>query len=245
MQKIAITIDTERDHGKKSYNDLRNKLPKLAEMLKREKVKATFFATCDCLKQAPNIFWKLNKEGHEIALHGYLHERWDILDMDKKDELITKAIEVYKEVMAEKPSGFRAPQFSADFGTVETLESKGFLYDSSIVQFPLSQMVFFPSRFKLYFEQCFFRLVRWMRKMKIKEIPVSSFGLPISMYMLKRLPGWLFKTLKWLSSIMRRDRLVVFLSHSYEFDEKGINRLRRFLREHRDAKFVTMMEIAR
>jgi hypothetical protein len=250
MRKIAFTIDSEKDFKKDSYNDIKTKLPKLAKVLKKRGIKATFFATSDCLKKYPGIFKKLEKGGHEIALHGHLHERWDVLPLKEKEEKLNKAIAVYKKVFGKNPLGFRAPQFSADFELVKLLNKKGFVYDSSIVQFPLTQTIFFPSRLLLYLKQCFIRWEIRHNKMKIWEIMVSSFGLAVSAFTLRKLPRWLFSAIHELSYVFRgsgwkRKRWIVFLSHSYEFDNAGLRRIESYFDKNKTAQFVRMEELVR
>jgi peptidoglycan/xylan/chitin deacetylase (PgdA/CDA1 family) len=226
--KICVTVDAEKDPDG-TYAGLVNGLPKLLAILDKKMAKATFFVTSNCLKTHPGIFRELKRKGHEIALHGFMHERWDVLSVCEKEERLDKAIEIYKKILKEDPKGFRAPQFSADFNLIRLLEERGFTYDSSIVQFPLSQAIFFPSRFPLYLEQCKFMEKIKKQKMKIKEIPVSSFILPISAFSLRKLPFPAFSALARLSSFLRKDNTVVFLSHSYEFNDKNIKKLEKFL----------------
>ena len=245
MRNIAFTVDVEKDYNSDSYEDLRKNLPKLAALLKRRKIKATFFVTSDCLEKDPALFRKLHKEGHEIALHGYMHERWDTMNLHTKRETLNKAIAVYKKVFNEMPLGFRAPQFSADFELIRVLEENGFLYDSSIVQFPLTQTIFFPSRLFLYIEQLFIKSRIRHNKMKIWEIFVSSFGLPISAFTLRRLPKWLFITLHEAAFAKRGKSWTVFLSHSYELDKAGLKRIENYLDWYKNANFVRMRDIIR
>lgn len=247
MKKIAFTIDTEKDFNRDSYTNLKN-LGRLAKILRKRKIKATFFVTSDCLQKAPALFKGLERAGHEIALHGYLHERWDILSLKEKEEKLDKAISIYKKIFRKNPRGFRAPQFSADFELIKLLNKKGFKYDSSLVQFPLTQAIFFPSRFGLYFRQGFIRFRIRSSKMKIWEIMVSSFGLPISAFTMRKLPRWLFLILHELSYIFRgkgwkRKRWVIFMCHSYELDNKGIKRIEGYFKKYQNARFVKMEEL--
>lgn len=244
MRKIAFTIDVEKDFGGESYENLKNDVPKLAKMLGKRGIKATFFVTCDCLEKFPGLFRKLKKEGHEIALHGYMHERWDILSGKEREEKLNAAMKCFKRVFGENPIGFRAPQFSADFELVKLLDRKKFLYDSSVVQFPLSQVIFFPSRIGLYLKQMFLRSKIRHNHLKIWEIYVSSFGLPISAFSLRKLPKWIFFAMHELAFIHRIKKWVVFLSHSYEFNGAGLKRIERYFDSYKNAKFVTMSELA-
>jgi len=242
MRKIAFTVDVEKDFHKESYANLKN-LSKLSKTLKARNIKATFFATSDCLEKYPGIFKKLRKEGHEVALHGYLHERWDVLSLEEREERLHKAIAVYRGVFNENPKGFRAPQFSADFELVKLLNKMHFAYDSSLVQFPLFQAIFFPSRLGLYLRQCFIRPNIRGSKMRIWEIFVSSFVLPTSAFSLRKLPRWLFWILHEFAYLYRKKNWVIFLSHSYEFDKAGLERIESYLEKYKNASFVRMEDL--
>ena len=169
--------------------------------------------------------------GHEIALHGYKHERWDTLDIKEARHRLWLASKIYYKAIKKEPRGFRAPQFSATFGLLHLLEDMKFTYDSSTVQFPLTQAVFFPSRIWLYIKQHFF----WMN-MGIKRWPVSTFGLPMSMFTLKRFPS-LFS----LACMLKRR--LVYLTHSYELDEKGLEKLEGFIQKYRSEKFIKLEDL--
>lgn len=240
MRKICFTIDVERDGGKKSYLGVTRDLKAFAKFCEGKGMRTTMYVTSDCLERYPKLFKEFAKQGHEIALHGHLHERWDILGLKEKEERLGKAIRVYRKVFKGEPKGFRAPQFSADFELVKLLEKRGFDYDSSIVQCPVSQAIFFPSRFSLYARQCLFRMK--LRKSKIDEIPVSSFGLPISIFALGKLPFWIFKIIFSLSSWMRKDKTIVMLSHSYELNGERLAKLKKFFGSNENDVFITMEE---
>ena len=226
--KQLLTIDTEKDFNKSSYENIK-RLPGIVKTFEKSRIKIILFVTCDCLQKFPSLFRKLAKK-HEIALHGYMHERWDILSRQEKENKLEKAVKIYKKIIGKNPKGFRAPQFSADFELLELLEKKGFEYDSSIVQCPISQAIFFPSRFFLYLNQCSFKKKLEAKKMKLKEIPVLSFILPISAFSLRKLPGWLFNIFAKLSLIFRKDKILVFLIHSYEFNQTHLRKLNNFFK---------------
>lgn len=227
--KVFVTIDVEPAPGKKDYSGIKKGLARLIGILKKNKLKAIFFVTSDYLEKYAGMFRNLRKKGYEIALHGFEHERWDILSKTEKKAILERAIKTYKKILGKRPKGFRAPQFSADFELLELLEKKGFVYDSSIVQCPISQAIFFPSRLFLYLKQCKFQEKIKRKKMKIKEIPVSSFILPISMFSLKILPLFIFIFLSRLSLVFKKHKQLVILAHSYELNDRNFKKLEKFL----------------
>lgn len=72
--------------------------------------------------------------GHELAVHGYDHRRWqDRLDrMDERAvrEEIGRAVSVYREVTGRAPRGFGAPGWQASAASLRGLDEMGFAYAS-------------------------------------------------------------------------------------------------------------------
>jgi len=215
---IALTVDVEE-----KYLD---ELPKLIAILDKRNIKATFFVPAVELAANKKFFLNLQNKGHEIALHGYLHERWDTMNSDKKYESLNTAIAWYKQIFKVKPRGWRTPQFSIDNELAELLDREDFKYDSSLMKQHVFQSIFFPSRLFLYLKQMFL-------KFEIKEIPVSSCILPTSLFTLKRVP-FLF----YLSCSLRNK--IVILTHSYELDDERLKLLENVLNKYKDANFVKM-----
>ena len=240
---ITITIDTEPDYKTGKYVSTLDGLEACEILFDKCNIKPTLFVTCDCIEKFPQIFQRLKRKGWEISLHGYRHLRFDEMSKEEKENQLDKALSCFKKYLGIKPKGLRAPQFSSEFELLEVLEKKGFKYDSSIVQFPLSQTLFFRSKAKLYLNQMFFKSKLKKKSIKLKEIPVSSFILPISMFTLTKIPFLIFKLLTYLSYISRKDRTIIFLSHSYELTSKNLAKLEKFILNYKNASFVRMQDL--
>jgi len=203
----------------------------ILNLLDKYGYKAIFFVPAKILESNPKIFLSIRNRGHEIGLHGFEHERFDTLTKKQKQYLLKKSVKIYKKIFKVNPRYFRAPQFSSDIELLNLLENFGFKYDSSTVQFPISQMIFFPSKIPLYIKQHKFNSYLKKQNMSLREVPVSSCILPISLFSLRILPLFIFKILVKLSSISRKDKKIVFLAHSYEFkNQKAINKFESFLK---------------
>src|SRR3989344_4687321 len=140
--RVSITIDVEKDLHSESYNGLEEGIPRLLTILNKHNIKATFFVPAKLIENFPYYFTNLDKQGHEIALHGYEHERFDDLALSEKRRLIKESVKIYKNLFGKFPRGFRAPQHSIDEKTVEILKQEGFLYDSSETPLNLLQLLF-------------------------------------------------------------------------------------------------------
>lgn len=105
-----------------TFDDGPNKLvtPKVLEILKEEKVKATFFVIGKNVEEHPEIVKKEYEEGHYIGNHGYSHNNYElyksegsfIKELKKTDEAIGKAIgeEDYCSHIFRFPNGYMSLQ---------------------------------------------------------------------------------------------------------------------------------------
>src|SRR3989338_3950826 len=243
--KFCFTIDTEKDYKTGSYESIVSGFRKLQPILAKHHIRPTLFVTCDCIEKYPKLFNEFKKRGWEISLHGYRHLRFDEMNKKQKEENLNKAIKCFKKYLKTSPIGLRAPQFSSDYELILLANKKGFSYDSSIVQFPPSQFIFFRSKLPLFLKQMKFKSLIKKNNLKIKEIPSSSFILPISVFSLRKLPFFIFRILARLSIMIRKDSSLVFLSHSYEFNDKVIAKIDKFLNLYKDSFFITMSELSK
>ncbi len=212
--KILLTIDIETTR----------EIPEMIGILKKKKIETIFFVPAQLLKSKPHLK-KLTKYG-KIGLHGYQHERFDLLNYEKKENLIKNSIRIYKKIFNREPEYFRAPQFSADFELLKILEKSDFKKDFSTTEFPFFQIIFFPSRFLTYLKQVKFSERIKNQNMKIKEVPISSFIFPFSMFFLNLLPLPVFLMIAKLCSNFKKE--IVFLAHSYEFSNEKL--LKKFIK---------------
>lgn len=222
---ISLTIDVEEDLHTGGIKSLKFGLPRLFQVLDKYSIKATLFVPALLIKKYPKIFKAIKKNGHEIALHGYEHERFDDLSYAEKDLRIKKAVQIYKIAFSKPPSGFRAPQLSIDKDTLELLCKYGFTYDSSYSPFNFPQLIFFPRRFKLWLNG-FFKPLRISKiETNFYEVPISSFFIPFTSMYLRILNPFFLKLYLKLLTLTNRD--IVFFAHSWDFIELKDSRIDR------------------
>src|ERR1700761_7887769 len=108
--------------------------PRLLEILERHKVPATFFVTGVDSLIHPDLVPSLLKSGrNEIGIHGWIHEYPPGLDSEAEEErLLDKAIARISELTGKKPVGYRAPSWAFSPWTMDLIQKKGFVYDSSL-----------------------------------------------------------------------------------------------------------------
>jgi len=215
--KIAISFDVEPDIHTGSYKGIYEGIPRAKNLLDKHGIKGTFFTTCDCIERYPEIFQTLKNEGHEIALHGYLHERFDDLSFKDKEGRIEKSLTCFWQHLKERPRGFRSPQHSVDKQTIALLDKYGFKYDSSLTPLNALQILFFPKRLKSNFVN-FFSNPRKHRIMgDLIEIPTSSLLIPCVSLVFRVLPR--FMTAAYLRVLGALNKEIVFYAHSWDFIE--------------------------
>jgi polysaccharide deacetylase family protein (PEP-CTERM system associated) len=101
-------------------------------------VKATFFVLGWIAERYPDLIRRIQKEGHEIACHGYSHR---LIYTQSKDEFrndIRNAKAILEDIIGTEVIGYRAPSYSITDKSkwaFEVLLEEGFKYYSSI--FPI------------------------------------------------------------------------------------------------------------
>tara|TARA_Y100000310_G_scaffold332142_1_gene407154 strand:- start:377 stop:1132 length:756 start_codon:yes stop_codon:yes gene_type:complete len=217
--KISLSFDIEPDIHTGKFIGITEGLSKIIKILDKYNIKSTFFVTCDVLNKFPEIFQDLKKQGHEIALHGFYHTRFDSLSQKQKELQIQKSILCFQKYLHITPKGFRAPQHSIDKETLDLLEKYDFKYDSSLTPFNLLQILFFPTKIK-HWKYFFYKLKKHKIRKNIYELPISSFFLPFVSLSFRALNSFFFKVYFSLLKIFNKE--LIFYAHSWDFiDSKG------------------------
>ncbi|WP_351236416.1 polysaccharide deacetylase family protein [Streptomyces sp. NPDC002133] len=89
--------------------------PELLDILKKEKVHATFFLLGkDHVLKHPETVRRLAAEGHEVANHTWTHQRLDTLDKEAIHDELARTQDAIAEITGEKPTLMRPPQGRTD-----------------------------------------------------------------------------------------------------------------------------------
>lgn len=109
-------------------------LPRVVDLMDREQVPATFFFPAWSLKLAPEQAQVIQASGvHEIAVHGWIHERNTALDGATEERLLRQAVDALVEITGTTPVGYRAPSWNFSANTLDIVRRMGFLYESSLM----------------------------------------------------------------------------------------------------------------
>ncbi|HLJ59140.1 MAG TPA: polysaccharide deacetylase [bacterium] len=106
---------------------------RILQLLKRYEIASTWFIPGHTLDTYPEMCARVHAEGHEIANHGYLHERPTAVSAEQEEAALVKGSDAIRRVTGASPSGYRSPGWDLSPHTIDLLIRHGFLYDSSMM----------------------------------------------------------------------------------------------------------------
>jgi peptidoglycan/xylan/chitin deacetylase (PgdA/CDA1 family) len=106
-------------------------LPRILALLARHGIPATFFVPGYTAELHPDAVTDILAAGHEIAHHGYLHLRNDLVSAAEQRTEIERGLAALAAAGAPPPSGYRSPAWEMTPETLSLLVEHGFQYDSS------------------------------------------------------------------------------------------------------------------
>ena len=107
-------------------------LPKLLSLLDGCALRGTFFVEGWNGEQHPRAVAEIAARGHELGMHGWLHETWHALDAVTEVELAQRATDALEAAAGVRPRGFRAPGGRRSVATEGILQRLGYRYDASL-----------------------------------------------------------------------------------------------------------------
>lgn len=144
----ALTIDVEdyfqvsafAPHIARSSWDSREcrverNMARILDMLAANNTKATFFTLGWIAERYPQVVRRIVADGHELASHGYGHERASDLTEAAFLDDITRSKAILEDLGGVSVQGYRAPSFSigaANLWAFDCLLKAGYRYSSSI-----------------------------------------------------------------------------------------------------------------
>ncbi len=112
----------------------------LLELLARHDARGTFFVLGWVARRHPGLVREIAAAGHEIASHGWAHERVTTLAPDAFRTSVRRAKATLEDLTGAQVLGYRAPSFSIVPGrewALDVLVEEGHRYDSSL--FPVAR----------------------------------------------------------------------------------------------------------
>jgi len=107
----------------------------ILEMLSAHHTHATFFTLGWIAERYPQLVRQIVDNGHELASHGYGHQRASEQSPEAFFNDIDSAKKLLEDLSGQRILGYRAPSFSIGKGNLwayDTLQEAGYVYSSSI-----------------------------------------------------------------------------------------------------------------
>lgn len=107
-------------------------VPRIVEIWRHFGIRQTMFVPGWCIETYPAAIDLLLRDGHELAHHGWLHERPNQLSREDEELVLRKGVEIIERVSGRKPAGYRCPSGAFSEHTLDLLIDNGFRYDASL-----------------------------------------------------------------------------------------------------------------
>ena len=145
--RVAVALSFDSDHetiplrdgetrpGKLAQGEYGSRVaaPKILAMLAEYGVRASFFMPAVSALLHPEEVESYAAGGHEVAVHGWIHERNMLLDRADELDLTARAIDVLEKLSGTRPVGIRTPSWDFSDNTLAIIEQLGLRYDSSLM----------------------------------------------------------------------------------------------------------------
>jgi peptidoglycan-N-acetylglucosamine deacetylase len=102
-------------------------------LLERESLPATWYVPGHTAHTYPDECRRIADGGHELALHGYLHEPVSMLGPEQERVVLERSREALHAITGSYPVGNRTPTWDFTESTAELLIAAGVEYDSSLM----------------------------------------------------------------------------------------------------------------
>ena len=144
--RCAVALSFDSDHetnelrdggesiGRLSWGQYGNRrgVPRILETLKAADVPATFFVPAVAALLHPDEQKRVIAEGHEIGLHGWIHEVNTKVPPEKERELHLRAADTLEKITGVRAVGMRTPSWDFSDVTLEIERELGLIYDCTM-----------------------------------------------------------------------------------------------------------------
>jgi peptidoglycan/xylan/chitin deacetylase (PgdA/CDA1 family) len=145
--RCAVALSFDSDHETNELRDGGNSIgrlswgqygtrvgvPRILETLKRANIPATFFVPAVTALLHSDEQRHVIAEGHEIGLHGWIHELNTALPEANERDLHFRAADTLEKITGIRPVGMRTPSWDFSPATLKIQRELGLLYDSSLM----------------------------------------------------------------------------------------------------------------
>jgi polysaccharide deacetylase family protein (PEP-CTERM system associated) len=130
FERVIAKADWDGLDSRVAYNT-----GKVLDLFGETGVKATFFTLGWVAERNPALIRRIAEEGHEVASHGWDHDRVFTMTADAFRADLKRARIALEDASGQRVTGYRAPSFSIDQRTPwahQVLAEEGYAYSSSV-----------------------------------------------------------------------------------------------------------------
>jgi peptidoglycan/xylan/chitin deacetylase (PgdA/CDA1 family) len=145
--RCAVALSFDSDHetnelrdGGKSIGRMawgeygaRVGVPRILELLGKHAVRASFYVPAVVALLHPDEQRRVVAEGHEIGIHGWIHELNSALPYEAERDLMFRSTDALETITGVRPVGLRTPSWDFSPNTLRIAGELGLLYDSSLM----------------------------------------------------------------------------------------------------------------
>jgi len=146
-KRVAVAISFDSDHetiplrdgetrpGKLAAGQYGSRVavPRILEVLERFGVPSSFFVPAVSALLHPDEVRAYAAGGHEVAAHGWIHERNTLLAPADESDLLARSIDTLEKLSGTRPVGMRTPSWDFSDDTLRIALDLGLRYDSSLM----------------------------------------------------------------------------------------------------------------
>jgi len=145
--RVAVALSFDSDHetiplrdgetgpGKLSQGEYGSRVgaPRILALLAERGIPATFFMPAVSALLHPDEVRRYVAEGHEVGMHGWIHERTATLAPAHERELALRSTDALERSTGVRPVGIRTPSWDFTPATLGIIRELGLTYDSSLM----------------------------------------------------------------------------------------------------------------
>jgi peptidoglycan-N-acetylglucosamine deacetylase len=142
---VALSFDVDHESnelrdggesiGRMSWGQYgsRQGVPRIMAILDRFNIKASFYVPAVVGLLYPDECRSFTANGHEVGIHGWIHERNSVLPEAVERDLQMRSADTLEKITGVRPVGIRTPSWDFSQSTLAITRDMGLLYDSSLM----------------------------------------------------------------------------------------------------------------